>query len=148
MKPLFLTVNGLLALLIVAACTAIPTKDNPAGYTRSFVQDAIRFYEKNGREALIDRYSSPASVDGQWYLFVIDENNRVLAHYNPERLGEDNLTFTDSTGFAVGEVVAATTGQGQWLTYLNVNPETGEEARKHTWAIRHDGLIFGSGWYE
>ena len=28
------------------------------------------------------------------------------------------------------------------------NPETGEEGRKHSWVVLHDGLIFGSGWYE
>ncbi|MCZ0939668.1 MAG: hypothetical protein OXJ55_13585 [Caldilineaceae bacterium] len=54
-----------LALFAPAACVAIPTRDDPAAYTRSFVQDAIRLYNNDGRQALIDHYSSPAGVDGQ-----------------------------------------------------------------------------------
>ncbi|MCZ0939667.1 MAG: hypothetical protein OXJ55_13580 [Caldilineaceae bacterium] len=63
-------------------------------------------------------------------------------------MGADNLTFTDFSGYEVGKIVATTTEQGQWLTHQNIHPETGEEARKHAWVIRYDGLIFGSGWYE
>lgn len=44
--------------------------------------------------------------------------------------------------------MAATTEAGQWVTYRYHNPETGQEGRKHAWAIRYDGLVFGSGWYE
>ena len=29
-----------------------------------------------------------------------------------------------------------------------MNPETGDDRQKHTWAVRHDGLLFASGWYE
>ena len=31
--------------LLVASCVAIPTKNEPAAYTQSIVQDAIRLYE-------------------------------------------------------------------------------------------------------
>ncbi|MDE0070222.1 MAG: hypothetical protein OXO48_10940 [Caldilineaceae bacterium] len=136
------------ALLVLSGCMAIPRKDNPSAYTLAFVQDAIRYYDREGRQAMIDRYSSPDSLDGQWYLFVISEENRIIAHYDPARMGADNLLFADSTGYQVGKVVAETTEQGQWLTYFALNPETGQDARKHAWVIRHDGIIFGAGWYE
>ena len=29
-----------------------------------------------------------------------------------------------------------------------LNPESGENRQKHTWIVRHDGLLFGSGWYD
>ena len=29
-----------------------------------------------------------------------------------------------------------------------LQPNTGEETLKHVWIVRHDGLFFGSGWYE
>ena len=34
------------------------------------------------------------------------------------------------------------------LEYVIVNPETGENQRKHTFAVLHDGYIFASGWYK
>ena len=120
---------------------AISTKDNPSAYTRAFVQDAIRLYERDGRKALVDHFNSPDSVDGQWYLVVIDENDRLITHYDPELIGTDNLQAVDSTGFNFGKVISSATEQGQWVTYLAIDYETDQEVRKHTWYLRHDGLI-------
>ena len=40
------------------------------------------------------------------------------------------------------------TEAGHWIHYLWPNPATdGIEEPKHSWAVRHDGLIFGSGYY-
>ena len=33
------------------------------------------------------------------------------------------------------------------MDYYFTHPETGEPQRKHTWVVRHDGLLFASGWY-
>ena len=38
--------------------------------------------------------------------------------------------------------------QGGWVSYVFLNPNTGLLERKHTWVIRRDGHLFGSGWYE
>lgn len=138
----------LAALLLLSACVPIPTRDNPPAYTRSFVHDAIRLYRRDGRQALIDRYAGPQNLDGQWYLIVLDENHRIIAHYDPGLIGADSLQVVDATGYRIGEAIAATDEQGRWFVYLWPNPQTGREDRKHTWAIRLDGLIFASGWYE
>ncbi len=46
------------------------------------------------------------------------------------------------------EEIARATEDGHWIHYLWPNPAAGRlEEPKHTWAIRHDGLIFGSGYY-
>ncbi len=42
----------------------------------------------------------------------------------------------------------AATEDGLWVEFVLFNPETGRDQKKHTWVARHDGLIFGSGWYE
>ena len=134
--------------LLVAACVAIPTKDQPAAYTQSKVDDAIRRYERIGRQATVDYHSSPESVDGQWYVFIIGEDDRTIAHYRNERIGQDPSTRVDSTGYFYGDEIVSAPAEGRWVTYVFRNPETGEEEHKHTWVVRHDGLIFGSGWYE
>ena len=141
--PLFLV----LALLF-AGCVAIPTKNEPAAYTQAVVQDAIRLYNSEGRQAAIDHYNSPDNVDGQWYIFIIGEDGYSIAHHNPDILGRDPALRVDSTGYFYGDEMVSATEAGKWVSYVFTNPDTGEETLKHTWMVRHDGLLFGSGWYE
>ncbi len=54
----------------------------------------------------------------------------------------------DSRGFDYGAAFSATTEAGHWVDYVFLNPALGVDQLKHTWIIRHDGLLFGSGWYE
>ena len=130
----------------------VPSKSQPDVYTKYFVQQAIDYYAANGREATIARYNSRASVDGEWYVFIADENDILVSHPTvPERRGRylrDPATFTDITGYFYGPVLAGASDLGRWVTYQFLNPAIGQVGTKHSWAIRHDGLLFGSGWYE
>ena len=129
--------------LILAACTAIPKKDNPQAYTKAIVQDAIRMYKRDGRQATIAHYSSRDNVDGQWYVFILDEDKKGLAHYNPDRIG------ADASRAPYGDELTTATTEGKWFSYTQViNPETGKEQPKHFWIVLYDGLTFASGWYE
>ncbi len=141
--PLFLVLA-----LLVAGCAAIPTKNEPAAYTQAVVQDAIRLYNSEGRQAAIDHYNSVDNVDGQWYVFIIGEEGYSIAHHDPEILGRDPALRVDSTGYFYGDEMMSATEAGKWVSYVFTNPDTGEETLKHTWMVRYDGLIFGSGWYE
>ncbi len=145
--------SAFLSLLLVfaflfAACVAIPTKSEPAAYTQAVVQDAIRLYNNDGRQAAIDHYSSPDNVDGQWYVFIIDGDGYTIAHFRPELVGRDPALRVDATGYFYGDEILSATEVGKWVSYVFTNPDTGEETLKHTWMVRHDGLFFGSGWYE
>ncbi len=129
-----------------------PTKRQPAAYTRSFVQEAIDRYDADGRQATIDYYNSDASVDGEWYVFVVDENDLVIAHPTvPDNIGQD-LTGplgTDINGYEFGSEMVSATEEGKWVSYTYLNPARDDaQEQKHTWVIRRDGLLFGSGWYE
>ena len=128
-----------------------PTKDDPAAFTQAFVQRAVDLYGAEGFDALLDTYNDPASVDGAWYVFVADEGNLIIAHATvPANLGKSILgpLGVDSAGHNFGPALAAATGDGVWVDYNYFNPETGDEGIKHTWVVRHDGLLFASGWYE
>ena len=138
----------LILALFAAGCVAIPTKNEPAAYTQALVQDAIRFYNQEGRQAAIDHYNSPENVDGQWYVVIIGEDGYTIAHFNADIRGRDPALRVDSTGYFFGDEMLSAPEEGKWISYLAINPETGNEARKHTWMVRYDGLIFGSGWYE
>lgn len=134
--------------LCAAGCVAIPTQNEPAAYTQLFVQDAIRLYNREGRQAAVDHYSSLESLRGQWYVFIIGEDGYTIAHHDSESVGRDPALRVDSAGYFYGDDILSATEAGKWVSYVHRNPETGEEARKHTWVVRHDGLFFGSGWYE
>ena len=129
--------------------TGVSKADRP-GFTVSMVEQAIQRYESEGREATVAHYSRPESVDGEWYVFIFDENEINIAHPNPEILGAAlrGPAGVDITGYRHGDVIAGATEDGIWVDYIHLNLATGNQEYKHTWAVRHDGLIFASGWYE
>ena len=125
-----------------------PTKENPAAYTQYFVQQAIDRYEEQGRQAVIDHYNSTDSVDGPWYIFMVEDDILIVTATRPELLNTRSSHLTDVYGRPSGREVSAATEVGSWVDYVFLNPATGQNRQKHSWVIRHDGLVFGSGWYE
>ncbi len=126
------------------------SKADRAGYTVATVEKALRLYDSKGRQATLAYYNSPESVDGEWYVIIADENKEIIAHPNPDVLGESLFgpMGVDFTGYRHGEAIAGATEAGKWVDYIFFNPATGRDEYKHTWAVRHDGLIFASGWYQ
>ena len=146
---------GMVAVLVVAliafrviAGDGSPSKDDPASYTRHLVEKAIERYETYGQEVAIDYHNSVDSVDGQWYVFIVNEDGYTISHHNPKFRNRDPSLRVDAVGYFYGDDLLGATEEGRWVDYVILNPETGEEQQKHTWAVRHDGLLFGSGWYE
>ena len=160
------TVAGILAIIAliiaIAGTTGVTREEaqemvddavvrvaDPAGYTQHVVQEAIDRYDADGREAAIAYHQSKESIDGQWYVFLLDENGFVLANpARPDFVGTTPAVRSDITGKPYGIEVVAADEDGRWVDYVFVNPATGEPERKHTWVIKHDGLSFASGWYE
>ncbi len=125
-----------------------PAKSDAPAYTQSFVQQAINLYNAVGFEDTIAHYKNPESVDGQWYIFIIDDDGYTISHFNPELIGRDPALRVDATGRFYGDELTGAPESGRWVNYVFINPDTAAQQQKHTWAVRHDGLIFGSGWYE
>lgn len=129
----------------------IATRDDPPSYTRALVERAIARYERDGHDATIAYYNSPESIDGQWYVFIGDENDVMLAHAAvPANVGLSyDEIISPADGYPAGEQVAAAAVEGgAWTTYTYLNASTGNVETKHSWVTRHNGMIFGSGWYE
>ena len=136
---------------------SIPPKSSPAEYTRFFVENAISRYETQGLEATLAHYNREESVDGQWYVFIIDENDLVIGHPDAHRIGLDlkGWVSLDATGYNFGRDILSATEEGKWVSYVYQNPEsggigddhTGALEYKHVWVVRHDGLLFASGWH-
>ena len=155
---------GLIALAVAAVALVVSVADvgrgggdgkdaprsNAHDYALWLVGEAIDRYERDGRDTTLAHYNSRASVDGPWYVFVIDGDGALVGHYNPDVRGRSlaGPLGTDITGYDYGRAMMATDENGRWVSYVFLNPETGEEQRKHSWVIRHDGLLFGTGWYD
>ena len=140
--------------IVRTAIASVPSRSAPAEYTQHVVDNAIARYETQGLDATLAHYNSPQSIDGQWYVFIIDENDLVIAHPDPERLGLDlkGWVGTDANGYEFGPAMLAATEDGAWVSYVYRNPESGGVESgalelKHVWVERHDGLLFASGWY-
>ena len=122
--------------------------EEKADFTQEFVQAALDRYDSEGREATVAHYNSQASIEGEWYVFIIDENDLYIAHPTASELvGLDVKTRPGSDGSESGPGIAKATEAGHWVHYTLPHPVSGEEEPKHTWVIRHDGLIFASGYY-
>ena len=125
-------------------------KSDNAAYTRAFVQSAINLYDAIGLEDTVAYYNTPESIDGQWYVFIIDENGyKVAIAANPGLVGMHESEVVGANGYPVGaSILASASDTGAWFDYTFANPESGVVETKHSWLVEHDGLIFGSGWYE
>ncbi|WP_419554478.1 cache domain-containing protein [Candidatus Poriferisodalis sp.] len=139
------------------AMAAAPPKSEAVLYTRWVVDSAIEKYRSDGREATLAHYSDIESVDDQWYVFIVDTEGEVLAHFDPERVGSSLTSWVgvDAGGYAFGPEMLAADENGTWVTYVFQNPATGdleagdfgETQLKSAWVVRHDGLLFASGYY-
>ena len=129
---------------------SIPPRSAPAEYTRFFVGEAISMYETQGLDATLAHYNRPESIDGQWYVFIADENKTVVAHAAvPDLVGKHASQVLGPNSYPSGSALAASaTESGAWFDYTYANPASAVVETKHSWVIIHDGLIFGSGWYE
>ena len=136
---------------------SIPPRSAPIEYTKFLVENAISRYETQGVDATLAYYNRPESIDGQWYVFIIDENDLVIGHPDAHRLGLDLKGWVgmDANGYNFGPDMLSATGEGKWVSYVFRNPESGSLGSDHSgtlqlknaWVVRHNGLLFASGWY-
>ena len=99
----------------------------------------------------MERYNDPASIDGEWLIYVVHEDGTLLAHPTAKgRVGENLLGAAgiDLAGNRVGPAILSTNEAGRWFRHAYfVNPENGLCEVTHSWAVRRGDVIIGSGWY-
>ena len=125
-----------------------PLPDDPRAYTRDYVQKAIDLYEREGLEATAAHYNSRESIDGHWYMVIIAEDGETVAHaYLPGRVGKNAEDFASTDGFNMGEAMLKATEDGYWFQRSFATSRTTGKIQMNIWAIRHDGLVFSSGYF-
>ena len=120
----------------------------PRAYTVEYVERAIERYERDGLDAMVTYYNSVSAFEGDWYLFTADANDNYIIHpLLPHLIGTDIKDVVGSNGYELGKEIAKATEEGHWIDYIWPHPITLFNANKSTYAVRHDGMIFASGYY-
>ena len=134
----------------LGAATSAPRKSTPDLYTKHFVNKAIDMYESEGLDATLAHYNTRASMDGPWYVFIFNADDNIITHApDPSLVNGPASNAIGPNDFPAGDAVAASADEdGEWFSYTYPNPASGAMETKHSWMVRHDGLLFGSGWYE
>ncbi len=126
-----------------------PVPGDPATYTQGYVQKAIDRYDSDGLDATATHYNSRESLDNQWYLMLASvDNETVLAHgLSPNLLGTNVTDLTDPEGFNVGQALLDAPENGYWFQMAFPRGTEAGFTRINVWAVRHDGLVFASGYF-
>ena len=88
-------------------------------HTIAYVERAIEYYKREGRDATAAYYNSRESINGQWFLTMVDENDLMLTYpISPHLIGSDVKAGRSPTGYEFGkEIVARAAEQGQWIKF-------------------------------
>ena len=80
------------------------------------------------------------------YVFVLDRELTVIAHPIPELMGNtfDNINAVRTFEEINSELVSE---KQTWVNYSVLNPNSGQVENKKSLFKLHDGLVFGSGFY-
>ena len=118
-------------------------EEHPAGYATALVQTAIDRYEHRvARQRGTTARPTALMVSGMWPL-VASDGARLAHPFQP--IGENLLDGgPDITGRHFRAEVLAVEDRA-WVSYVFVNPDTASHEQKHTWIVRHDGLLFAAG---
>ena len=146
-SPYTIPVGGLKNFYAVG--TPTPQDVIEAG-VRQQVADAVGLREEMGDAAWEVINRGGRHLQGERYSFALQPDGVFLAHAaDPALTGENLHDLQDSNGtWIVREIIDKATEEGAWTeTYFFGNPASGETEPKRVWAVLHDGVVHGSGYY-
>ena len=121
MNRLRILVPVFLCLVAVTPALFYP-KENTRAAVKAYVQQAADLVQKNGPSC--DTFSNPQWRSGDYYIFVVGPDDRLLCHANASMIGKLSADIVNSSGDKVGEnIVKMGTGKGKgWLEYTWPRP--------------------------
>lgn len=147
-----------LSLVLLAGCSTSSKMMTPSVNTRDavmiYVNHAADIVAKNGPSC--DTFSQPRWMAGDYYIFVVGPDNRLICHPNAQLIGKLQSDIIDANGMRVGDALgsaaASAAGHG-WVTYVWPRPGTTTPVSKSTYVTRVTGpdgkaYIVGGGGYE
>jgi cytochrome c len=146
-----------LSLVLLVGCATSKTM-TPSANTRdavaSYVNNAANVVAKSGPSC--DTFGQPMWRSGDYYVFVVGPDNRILCHPNAQLIGKMQSEIVDSNGMRVGDAIGAASasaaGHG-WVDYVWPRPGTTTAVAKSTYVTRvtgPDGKVYvvGGGGYQ
>lgn len=144
-------------VLFLAGCASsssmVPahnTREDVAGY----VNRAAAVVAQHGPSC--ETFKQPDWMSGDWYIFVVGPDDRIICHPTTSLVGRMNNEVVDANGKNIGNAITAAAnapaGHG-WVDYVWPRPGQTTPVPKSTYAVRVIGpdgkqYIVGSGGYE
>ena len=125
-----------------------PSKSDAPTYTKAVVSQAIDLYDAIGRDDTVAYYKRRGKCGRPVVRFHHRRGRLYHSAPQPDVSGPGPEPSCRRHRTIYGDDLLGATESGRWVDYVLVNPETGDDRQKHTWAVRYDGLVFASGWYE
>jgi signal transduction histidine kinase len=122
----------------------VPTANTHAAI-KSYVQQAATVIAKNGPSC--KTFGSKDWQSGDYYIFVVGADDKILCHPNAALVGKMNADVVDANGKKLGlEIVEnAKKKGGGWTDYVWPRPGTTNPVPKMTYSTRVKGP--GGKWY-
>ena len=142
-----------LALLGGCASSMMTPRANTRDAVMAYVNHAADLVAKNGPSC--DTFSGPNWTSGDYYLFVLGPDGRLVCHPNAQMVGKSQTEIVDANGMHVGDALAAAgngaTGHG-WVDYVWPKPGQTNAVPKSTYVTRVTGpdgktYLVGGGGY-
>ncbi len=146
-----------LSIVLLAGCATSKTM-TPGANTRdavmSYVNNAANVVAKSGPSC--ETFSQPAWMAGDYYIFVIGPDSRLMCHPNAQMVGKLENDIVDANGMRVGEALGTTAASAEgrgWVSYVWPRPGSTTPVAKSTYVTRvtgPDGKVYvvGGGGYQ
>ncbi len=143
---------GLVATAAIAKSN-VPRANTHAAI-KSFVQQAAKVVAKKGPAC--ETFTSTDWKGGDYYIFILGPDDKILCHPNPSLVGKMNSEVVDATGKKIGVEIATNARKkgGGWTEYVWPRPgTTTPQVPKMTYSTRVKGpdgkwYVVGGGGYE
>jgi signal transduction histidine kinase len=131
----------------------VPTANTHAAI-KAYVKQAAAVVAKKGPSC--DTFSGKDWASGDYYIFLLGPDEKILCHPNASLIGKNNLEVTDANGKKIGVEIAANAKKkgGGWTEYVWPRPgTTTPQVPKMTYSTRVKGpdgkwYVVGGGGYE
>lgn len=152
---IFLSIAACFVASIVIAADSMShvPKANTRDAVAAYVQDAAKIVQKSGPSC--ETFASKEWRSGDYYIFVLGPDDKLLCHPNPAMVGKAQADITNSKGDKVGEkILKMGTADGKgWVDYLWARPGKTEEEPKSSYVMGVKGpdgkhYVVGAGGYD
>jgi cytochrome c len=144
----------LLFCATVLVAKSYTPKTNSRAAVKAYVDRAAKEVARHGPSC--DAFKDKNWMAGDYYVFVIGPDNRLVCHPNASLVGKMNTEIVDANGKNVGEALstAANSKEGRgWVDYVWPRPGETKPVAKSSYVEKVKGpdgkwYVVGAGGYE